>query len=166
MRKACVLAALAATTLVGACGVQPTGVVPAGPGPSIRPTTGSAVAVGGVTLYFVSDGRVIPVTRPSDGFISPEGALMLLLKGPSNQEAAQGLTTFVPPEVGGIGVSSGDPGYISLPFSPRKLSGQAVNQLVCTAIAAYSSMGRTSSTPGMNVTSPDGETYFQACKSG
>ncbi|HVK17863.1 MAG TPA: hypothetical protein VM533_13010 [Fimbriiglobus sp.] len=165
MKKARVLATLTAATLVAACGVQPTGVIPAGPGPSIRPTTGATV-MGGVTLYFVSEGRVIPVTRPTEGFISPEGALMLLLKGPSEEEAAQGLTTFVPPEVSGIGVSSGDPGYISLPFSARKLSGQAVNQLVCTAMSASTAMGRAPRLPGMTVISPDGEAQFQACKSG
>ncbi len=163
MRKK-LLAVFSATALMAACGVQPTGVVPAGPGPSIRPTTGPTV-VSGLTLYFVSDGRVIPVTRPSEGFISPEGAITLLLKGPTEQEAAQGLTTFVPPELGRIEVYSGQPGTMVLPFTTRKLSSQALNQLVCTAMAASPSTGQGPAASGMNLTSPTGEMYFQVCKS-
>ncbi|WP_409492391.1 GerMN domain-containing protein [Amycolatopsis sp. cmx-11-12] len=165
MRKT-LLAALAAATLVAGCGVQPTGVIPAGPGPSIRATTGPAVVGGGLTLYFVSDGRVIPVTRPSEGFISPEGAITLLMKGPTEREAAQGLTTFIPPEVGRVEVYSGQPGTMVLPFTTRKLSSQALNQLVCTAIAASPSTGQGPVAPGMNLTSPDGDMYYQTCKAG
>ncbi|MFD5248885.1 hypothetical protein ACFWIW_30380 [Amycolatopsis sp. NPDC058340] len=163
MRKTRVLPALAAAALTAACGVQPTGVVPAGPGPSIRATAGQSF-LGGLTLYFVSDGRVIPVTRPSEGFISPEGAITLLLKGPTEREAAQGLTTFVPPEVGRVEVYSGDPASMVLPFPIRKLSNQAINQLVCTAIAASMASDRTPRPQGVNVTSPDGPMYFQSCK--
>ncbi|RSN34432.1 hypothetical protein DL990_12240 [Amycolatopsis sp. WAC 01416] len=163
MRRIRALAALAAAALVAACGVQPTGVVPAGPGPSIRATTGPNVG-NGLTLYFVSDGRVIPVTRPTEGFMSPEGALTMLLKGPTEREAAQGLTTFVPAEVGRVEVYSGDPTAIVLPFSMRKLSNQAINQLVCTTIAASAATTRTPSSSGVNVTSPDGDMYFQSCK--
>ncbi|WP_244162454.1 hypothetical protein [Amycolatopsis regifaucium] len=154
---------LAAATLVAACGVQPTGVVPAGPGPSIRATTGKYF-LGGVTLYFVSDGRVIPVARPTQDFISPEGALTLLLKGPTEREAAQGLTTFVPAEVGRVEVYSGDPTTIVLPFSVRKLSNQAINQLVCTTIAASAATTRAPGSPGVNVASPDDRMHFQACQ--
>ncbi|RSN23926.1 hypothetical protein NQK81_07135 [Amycolatopsis roodepoortensis] len=163
MRRTRALPALAAATLLAACGVQPTGVVPAGPGPSIRATTGTYVRAG-LTLYFVSDGRVIPVTRPSEGFISPEGALTLLLKGPTEREAAQGLTTFVPPEIGRVEVYSGNPTSIVLPFPVRKLSNQAINQLVCTTIAASADTGRAPVTPGVNVSSPDDKMYFQSCK--
>ncbi|HET6288437.1 MAG TPA: hypothetical protein VFG15_17035 [Amycolatopsis sp.] len=163
MRTIRVLPVLAAAALVTACGVQPTGVVPAGPGPSIRATAGPNV-VSGLTLYFVSDGRVVPVTRPTEGFISPEGALMLLLKGPTEREAAQGLTTFVPAELGRVEVYSGDPTTIVLPFGMRKLSNQAINQLVCTTIAASAAPTRAPSAPGVNVTSLDGNVYFPFCK--
>ncbi|ANN16962.1 hypothetical protein SD37_15790 [Amycolatopsis orientalis] len=165
MRKTRLLPALAAATLVAACGVQPTGVVPAGPGPSMRATTGPAVLTG-LTLYFVSDGRVVPVTRPTEGFISPEGAITMLLKGPTEREAAQGLTTFVPPEVGRVEVYSSDPPSMVLPFSVRKFSDQALNQLVCTAISATAAIGRAPRAQGMTVTSPDGTLYFQSCKAG
>ncbi|WP_410649611.1 hypothetical protein [Amycolatopsis sp. cmx-4-54] len=163
MRRTRVLPALAAATLVAACGVQPTGVVPAGPGPSIRATTGTYVRAG-LTLYFVSDGRVVPVTRPSEGFISPEGAVTLLLKGPTDREAAQGLTTFVPPELGRVAVYPGDPSSLSLPFSVHKLSNQAINQLVCTVITASVATGRAAHSPGVNVISPNENVYFQSCK--
>ncbi|OLZ58265.1 hypothetical protein [Amycolatopsis keratiniphila] len=163
MRKPRVLLVLAAAALAAACGVQPTGVVPAGPGPSIRATTGPNV-LGGLTLYFVSDGRVIPVTRPSEGFISPEGAVTLLLQGPTDREAAQGLTTFVPPELGKLRVYSGDPSSLALPYSVRKLSNQAINQLVCTVIAASTATGRAPHSPGVNVISPNEDVYFQSCK--
>ncbi len=161
------LAILAAATMVAGCGVQPTGVIPAGPGPSIRNTTGSAAPPNAVVLYFVADdGRVIPVDRPAAGVVSPEVAVTLLLKGPTADEYAQGFTTFVPSEVGRVQVFSGDPPSMLLPFSARKLPGQAVNQLVCTAMSAYSALGTPMTSPGMTVTSPDGETSFQACKAG
>ncbi|MFC3453686.1 hypothetical protein [Amycolatopsis speibonae] len=163
MRKARLLPALAAAALVAACGVQPTGVVAAGPGPSIRNTEGTYV-LNGLTLYFVSDGRVIPVTRPSEGAVSPEGAITLLLKGPTEREAAQGLTTFVPPEVGRVAVYPGDPSSLALPFSVRKLSNQAINQLVCTVIAASTATGRAPRSPGVNVISPNEDVYFHSCK--
>ncbi|GAB3726143.1 hypothetical protein GCM10027598_44650 [Amycolatopsis oliviviridis] len=163
MRRTRILPALAAAALVAACGVQPTGVVPAGPGPSIRATSG-ARGLGGVTLYFVSDGRVIPVTRPSEGFISPEGAITMLLKGPTEREAAQGLTTFVPLGVDQVRVYPGDPSSLSLPFSVRKLSDQAINQLVCTVIAASTNTGQAAQPPGVNVISPYEDVYFQSCK--
>ncbi|OXM54735.1 hypothetical protein [Amycolatopsis alba] len=161
MRKTLVLLVLAA--LVAACGVQPTGVVPAGPGPSIRNTEGMQM-LGGVTLYFVSDGRVLPVTRPSEGSISAEGAITLLLKGPTDKEAAQGLTTFVPPELGRVKVYSGDPASLALPFSVRKLSDQAINQLICTVIAASAANGQTSHSRAVNVISPSENVLFQSCK--
>ncbi|MEV7548948.1 hypothetical protein AB0N89_04915 [Amycolatopsis sp. NPDC089917] len=163
MRRTRALLALAAATLVAACGVQPTGVVPAGPGPSIRNTEGTYV-LGGLTLYFVSEGRVIPVTRPSEGFISPEGAVTLLLKGPTEREAAQGLTTFVPPGLGRVAVYPGDPSSVALPFSVHKLSDQAINQLICTVIAASTANGRSLHSPGVNVISPNENVYFQSCK--
>ncbi|WP_414937813.1 hypothetical protein [Amycolatopsis sp. cmx-11-51] len=162
MRKT-LLTALASAMLVAGCGVQPTGVIPAGPGPSLRATSGPTV-VGGLTLYFVSEGRVIPVTRPSEGFISPEGAITLLMKGPTEREAAQGLTTFIPPEMGRVEVYSGDPASMVLPFSMRKLSNQAINQLICTTLAAATAIGRAARSQGVNVTSPDGQMYFQSCK--
>jgi hypothetical protein len=163
--KARLLAILAAATLAAGCGIQPTGVVPAGPGPQIRGTEGSTPP-DLVALYFVADGRVIPVDRPAVGVTSPEAALTLLLKGPTADESVQGFTTFVPSEVGRVHVYSGDPPYLVLPFNARKLSGQAVNQLVCTAMAAYSATGTPMRSPGMNITGPEGETYFEACKSG
>ncbi|WET82315.1 hypothetical protein P3102_14455 [Amycolatopsis sp. QT-25] len=163
MRTIRVLPVLAAAALVTACGVQPTGVVLAGPGPSIRATAGSNVA-GGLTLYFVSDGRVVPVTRPTEGFISPEGALTLLLKGPTEREAAQGLTTFVPTELDRVDVHPGDPTTIVVPVGMRKLSDQAISQLVCTTIAASTATTRAPITPGVNVTSVDGKGYFPFCK--
>ncbi|MFK0250803.1 hypothetical protein ACIQUM_39425 [Amycolatopsis azurea] len=162
MRKA-LLTVLAAAALVTACGVQPTGVVPAGPGPSIQDTGGRQL-LGGLTLYFVSDGRVIRVTRPTEGYVSPEGAIRILLKGPTEREAAQGLTTFVPVGLDKVTVYPGDPSSLSLPFSVRKLSDQAINQLVCTMIAASTSTGQVPNSPGVNVISPYDDVHFQSCK--
>lgn len=163
--KARLLAILTVAMLVAGCGVQPTGVVSAGPGPRLRGTANPAKP-DLVVLYFVTDGRVLPVDRPAVGATSPEAALSLLMKGPTADEAAQGFTTFVPSEVGRVQVYAGDPAFIVLPFSGYKLSGQAVNQLVCTAMAAYSATGTPMRSPGMNITGPEGQTYFQACKSG
>lgn len=163
--KARLLAVLASAMLAAGCGIQPTGVIQAGPGPQIRGTE-STRPPGVMTLYFVADGRVTPVDRPAVGVATPETAIALLLKGPTADESALGFTTFVPYEVDRVQVFPGNPPIISLPFSAYKLSGQAVNQLVCTATAAYSARDTPLISPGMNVSGPDGQTYFQACKSG
>ena len=132
MKKLFVLAVL---LLTAACGVKPTPVVPAGPAPTLRnPDTGQAADV---ILYFVINGRMLPVTRPTHGSIGVNTALALLLGGPSYAEAADGYTTMLPPAGGGpITLAPDPPPTITLPFPVARLSPIAINQLVCTAFAA------------------------------
>lgn len=47
-------------------------------------------------LYFVQDGRLVPVRRPAVQ-VTPQTVLMDLLAGPLVEERARGLTTALPP---------------------------------------------------------------------
>jgi spore germination protein GerM len=48
------------------------------------------------TAYFVQDGRLVPVTRPSFGVASPTVAVRALVVGPTLDERQTGLASFVP----------------------------------------------------------------------
>jgi hypothetical protein len=121
--------------LIGACGVKPTGAVPAGPAPTLR-NPGSAGSGTDVILYFVIDGRVAPVTRPTGTQVSVSTALSMLLSGPSYEESADGYTTMLRPGSGPVDLSPGPPAVISFAFPLKQLTSVAINQLVCTAFAA------------------------------
>ncbi|SFW76993.1 hypothetical protein [Amycolatopsis australiensis] len=134
------LLVLAVLLLVSACGIQPTPVVAAGPAPTLRnPAPGGRGA--DVILYFVLDGRLAPVTRPTGSSAGVNTALALLLGGPSYAEAADGYTTMLPPGGGQVALAPGSPAEITFSFPLRDLNALAVNQLVCTAFAALAAVG-------------------------
>ncbi|WIV53444.1 hypothetical protein [Amycolatopsis nalaikhensis] len=137
MKKLLVLAVL---LVVSACGVKPTGVVSAGPAPTLRSPGGSGRGTD-LILYFVIDGRVAPVTRPTGTAVGVSAALSILLSGPSSDEAAEGYATMLPPERGPVALSPGPPAMINVPFPLKPLPPLAVNQLVCTAFAALAAEG-------------------------
>jgi hypothetical protein len=130
---------LAVLLLVSACGVKPTPVVPAGPAPTLRNSSSSGRGTD-VTLYFLLDGRVAPVTRPAGEAVGLGTALGMLLNGPSGAEAADGYTTMLPPETGPI-VLNGPPAVLTFSFPLKQLTAVAINQLVCTAFAALAAGG-------------------------
>lgn len=135
MRKLLVLAIL---LLVGGCGIQPTGVIPLGPAPTIHNLSSPDL-----TLYFVSQGRVVSSTRTTGTALSPADALNTLARGPNQREFSQGLYTELP-QVTSDPISVNTrlfPVQVFVPFSQKELTDVAINQLACTAIAALATSG-------------------------
>lgn len=96
------LAALLAVLLTAGCGV-PVDAAPTPLDPAAAPfrayvPTPAAVpeGEGTATLYFVRDGRLEPVRRPTDDPASPRAVLGQLLDGPTGAELSSGLTTALP----------------------------------------------------------------------
>ncbi|MEU0408302.1 hypothetical protein ABZ307_10885 [Streptomyces griseorubiginosus] len=145
------LALLALTS----CGIPATGVVEAGgPASGVLPLT---------PVYFVEDGRLVPVPRNTGRPGDPTEALRLLMAGPlAGEGRIDGLSTEVPalptamavPSAasdapgsppsdgpGAIGTPQvavrGDTMTIQLPAGMDTLSDTGVRQLVCTAAAAH-----------------------------
>ncbi|MFJ7078512.1 hypothetical protein [Streptomyces sp. NPDC098781] len=125
------------------CGIPATGVVEAGgPASGIRSIT---------PLYFVQDGGLVAVDRPTERPGDPAEALELLLNGPQPGEASKGVKTELPgPVVAAVRPDTpfnveitptvsvtGDTVVVELPSYARELSGLARAQLTCTAAAAY-----------------------------
>jgi hypothetical protein len=134
------LLVLAVLFLVAACGVKPTPVVPAGPAPTLRNPATNGLGTD-LTLYFVLDGRVTPVTRSAGSTTGVDTALSTLLAGPSYAEASDGYATMLPSETGPIALSPGPPTTVTFSFPLKQLTPIAVNQLVCTAFAALAADG-------------------------
>ncbi|HVV13085.1 hypothetical protein [Amycolatopsis sp.] len=116
---------IALVLLLSACGVRPTGVVPAG-----DPPMGVAR---GPLLYFLADGKLRPVTRDTGHLGSLAEALSLLAAGPTLAERAAGLTSEVP--AAPLSESGPAQGVVTLQFAGvGRLSAPAMDQLVCTVI--------------------------------
>jgi hypothetical protein len=147
------LTALAAVALLAAgCGVQPTGVIPAGPAPAVA---GSRLGL--LTLYFLLDGQLAPVQRPWPGTKTPEIALAQLFDGPNDEELKMGygslLPTGVSPQVG-ITSADGTP-TVTVPYPLQKLNPDGLSQISCTTIAALTAEGQFVRTGGITVAGPD-----------
>ncbi|MGW8633705.1 hypothetical protein [Streptomyces sp. NPDC055793] len=138
---------LAALLPLAGCGIPETGVVEAGepatgvvqpgaaPSPSQEQPTPLPVAA--VPLFFVDDGALAPVTRTVPSATDPGTVVLMLLKGPDDQERSRGLTTELPltaaaPTVRVDGASV----TVLLPRGTSSLSDTAVDQLACTVAAA------------------------------
>ncbi|MGW3954825.1 hypothetical protein ACWEKM_28715 [Streptomyces sp. NPDC004752] len=158
MKAAHRLALLTVPALFGlcACGIPATGVVEAGgPASGIVPVT---------PVYFVRDGALVAVERPTARPGDAGAALEMLFAGPTPAEAVGNLSTEVPgtptaalmPPGGallspataypgteksaadGTTVSvKGDALAIRLPADFGRLSRLATRQLICTAAAAH-----------------------------
>jgi hypothetical protein len=111
---------LIAVLLAGACGVQPSGVIPGVPAPRMD--------IGGVTLFFVANGNLAAVPRSTSGQLSAVETLALLAAGP----VEPGLTTEVPRDLGPLDVSGRT---VTVSVDVTTLSTMAVAQIVCTARA-------------------------------
>ncbi|MFB7653567.1 MULTISPECIES: hypothetical protein [unclassified Streptomyces] len=138
---------LAALLPLAGCGIPETGVVEAGepatgvlePGAAPSPSQAqpTAVPVATVPLFFVDDGTLASVTRTVPGATDPGTIVLMLFKGPDDQERNRGLTTELPltaaaPTVRVDGASV----TVLLPRGTSSLSDTAVDQLACTVAAA------------------------------
>ncbi|WP_329044839.1 hypothetical protein OG738_26285 [Amycolatopsis sp. NBC_01488] len=160
MKKLFVLVAL---LLVSACGVKPTGAVPAGPAPTLR-NPGAPGRGTDLILYFVIDGRVAPVTRSSGSTVGVEAALATLLAGPTTEEAADGYVTALPARSGPITLTPGPPAAITFPFALKPISGLGINQLTCTAFAALAAQTRYSVDGTISLSGTDVQLPYQTCQ--
>lgn len=132
-------ALLALVLLVSGCGVQATGAVPMGPAPThVTPGAPSGLNQADLVLFFVSDGRIQGVARPSGGQASVATVLALLQKGPTADETNRGLVTFLPRSTAPLSVEITDIVTIRLPFPVEGLPPLATSQLACTAVTALS----------------------------
>ncbi|GAA5205918.1 hypothetical protein [Streptomyces thinghirensis] len=130
-----------------ACGIPATGVVEAGepatgvlePGRTATPSQAESVAVPVTTvpLYFVTDGALVAVSRTTHGATDLGSTVLMLFKGPDEQEQKAGLTTELPPaSVVPTIRTDGAAVVVQLPRSTGSLSGTAVDQLACTVAVA------------------------------
>ncbi len=123
------LALLAVLVLASGCGVRPSGVIPGENAPSGPPNGNNGHMA---TVYFVLNGKVVPVVRTGVGDVAAD-RVRALERGPDEDERASGYTTELPPsfEPIAIGVSDAEIGV-----NVRELSPNAVAQIVCTVVAA------------------------------
>lgn len=154
---------LAVVLLASGCGIQPTPVIQAGPGPTIH----NSATGPDLTLYFVSQGRVVSSTRVTGSTISAAVALNTLLKGPNQNELKQGLYSELPPS-NGEPITVDDqtfPAQVIVPFSLKELTDVAINQLACTSIAALATSGRGADNGlGIFLTTTDGKLGPRPCQ--
>ena len=160
MKKLFVLVVL---LLVSACGVKPTGVVPAGPAPTLRNPGGSGRGTD-VILYFAIDGRVAPVTRSTGSTVGVETALSMLLAGPTTGETDDGYVTALPARTGPITLTPGPPAAITVPFALKPISSVGINQLVCTAFAALAAQSSYAVDGTIALSGTDVQLPYQTCQ--
>jgi hypothetical protein len=117
-----------ATLLVAGCGVRPTGVIYAGEAP-----VATAPASPSTAVFFLRKGIPVPVPREA-GTTDPQQVFDLLLRGPTEAERAQGLTTALG-EVQTVAVHEvgGQEIFIDPTPPAEKLPSAAIEQLICTA---------------------------------
>jgi len=130
-------AAVALTLLLGGCGVQTSGVTPAG-----RAPTGVAP---GVTLYFVDrDGRLRPQLRRTGRLGTIPEAMALLLTGVGDAPLRSEIAPAGPTRV----VATTAPGLIRLmvPLTIDDVTPRGIDQLVCTALGVHVQRGGSTST--------------------
>ncbi|WP_106536625.1 hypothetical protein [Haloactinopolyspora alba] len=81
-------AAVAAVLVAGACGIQPTGSVGAGPG--------ARAEWQATTVYYLNGDQPYPAFRPTERARDPEDLAAILADGTTAQERAAGLHNEVP----------------------------------------------------------------------
>ncbi|GAB2742508.1 hypothetical protein [Amycolatopsis magusensis] len=115
--------------LLTACGVRPTdGVISAGPAPAFPGRNQTEM-----TLYFLLDGRIYPITRATPGVASPESTLRAVVSGPNDEERRRGLDSAVPRS---SKVAYNDQLTVFLPVPLADLPKTALDQLSCTTVTS------------------------------
>lgn len=114
---------------LAACGIRPTDVIVGLPAPN------GPVENASPSLYFVSSGQVVAVSRPQ-GSLSGTDFIARLAQGPTEAERARGLTTEVPFDAVPATVDRVAGGLeVTLSTDVSLLSGAAVRQIVCTLLS-------------------------------
>ena len=125
-----------------ACGVQPTGVIPAGPAP-VGYRQGSPRTQ--ITLYFVLAGQVSPVRRQWAAESSPTTALTELFGGPTLTEQQEGFYSALPRGRPVSVDTRSTQAVVTVQASLKEVYPDGLKQVVCTTAAALAASGRTSS---------------------
>jgi hypothetical protein len=118
--------------LLAGCGVSASGVQDAGRAP--------ARAAPGATVYFVdAHGRLRPQVRRSDHIATISEALSWLLAGPTRPGLRTQIGSVQPTQV----LVTNRPGVIQLlvPMTVDDVTQTGIDQIVCTALAAYVQAG-------------------------
>ncbi|WP_370948877.1 hypothetical protein AB5J62_15345 [Amycolatopsis sp. cg5] len=157
---------IALALLLSGCGIQATGAVPMGPAPTFVPrgaTSGATPTE--LVLFFVVDGRVQGVARPSDGRSLLSNSLTLLTKGPDSEERKRGLVTFLPTSGGLVGYEVVNSMLtITLSFPLKGVPPVGLSQISCTALTALNSTGSGNIRPDVvTLTGADGATMQRGC---
>ncbi|GGU46386.1 hypothetical protein GCM10010178_43800 [Lentzea flava] len=114
--------------LVAGCGIRPTDPIPGLEAPE-GPVENTAPA-----LYWVSEGKVVRVSRPQ-GSLSGYDVVALLARGPTGAEQGRGLTTEVPFDAAPATVDRVANGLdVRISTDVSLLSRAAVQQIVCTLL--------------------------------
>ncbi|HEY8472733.1 MAG TPA: hypothetical protein VIL37_08875 [Natronosporangium sp.] len=127
------VAGLGVLAALAGCGVQPSGVITGAAPPSGRAEPSATL------LYLVSGDRLQPVWRLG-GRLPDAAALNLLAAGPTDAEAAEGVTTEVPAEATPFSTDTGVSGVVhvstALPADQvAELPDLAIAQILCTVAA-------------------------------
>jgi hypothetical protein len=114
--------------VVTACGIRPTDPIPGLEAPS------GPVENASPSLYWVSEGRVVRVSRPQ-GSLSGNDIVALLAQGPTSAEQARGLSTEVPLDAAPVTIDRAVNGLdVTVSSDVAQLSNAAVQQIVCTLL--------------------------------
>ncbi len=121
--------------MASACGIQPTGITSLGPAPEVssvaaqRALAQQQAGSSQYVLFFYQDGRLTPSYRSGDGTPSEESVLGAMLRGPTTDEAAQGMSTALP---GGLIATPRASGQADAYMVSEPLSTKAKAQFLCT----------------------------------
>lgn len=136
---------VATTLLASGCRIPPSGVIQAG-----EPANGLRAFV---TLYWLDQGVLHPVGRPSDGVTDVAAAVGALAEGPTESEWQSGLATRLPfPMPAPVVKVRGSAVTVELQPGLPRLTGTAVDQVACTASAAWRNSGRAGDGADVRVT--------------
>ncbi|UJW32061.1 hypothetical protein L3Q67_44170 [Saccharothrix sp. AJ9571] len=117
--------ALLVLVLTG-CGIRPSDPIPGLEAPS------GPVENTSPSLYWVSEGRLVPISQPL-GSLNGFEVIALLAQGPTSAEQSRGLTTEVPFDAAPATVHRVADGLdVSISSDVSQLSTLAVQQIVCT----------------------------------
>ncbi|MEU5936741.1 hypothetical protein [Micromonospora sp. NPDC047187] len=157
--RALLAGGLLLTLLAAGCGVRPSAVITGRP-PISGPAQGS-------WLYLLAQGELVLVLRPVNTDPSPAAALSLLAAGPQENERAQGFTSDVPAGLDPVTVTAGADRSGDLTvranIAAQALSGRAVDQIICTTVAAAAQVSAANAATTVTIVGSDGARPPRAC---
>ncbi|WP_327695964.1 hypothetical protein [Streptomyces sp. NBC_00459] len=168
----------AAVALLGGCGIQETDVIAAGGPASFQaflnreydmllffrsPDGGLSPVIRSTAVSAAfGEGYVEPGSAETDGPVPAEKVVAALLAGPREEDRAAGLSTSLPPSLGGrveVATSPGGRVTVRLPFALKGLDSTALRQLTCTIAYSQDADGQVA----VELTGQDGASRSGTC---